>query len=157
MFIYHENMTTMHQLSKKYRKLCEKPQKWDAQLQAARDHIKHIQESKRVCLQNIENAKILIDFCIITGESPVQAQLSHTLPQMKETVQRHIQGIYSDHIQLDINYNYNSASAKTITPSPVLTGTITCGSAITGISTCGSTTASTSTMSNMLNTTHTIV
>jgi hypothetical protein len=148
-------MTTLHQLSKKYRKLCETPQKWDAQLQEARDHIKNIQESKRACLQNIENTKILIDFCVITGESPVQAQLSHTLPQMKETVHRHVQGIYSDHIQLDIDYN--SALTKTITPSPVFTGTITCSSAITGVPTYGSTTACTSNMNNMLNTTHTIV
>jgi hypothetical protein len=82
-------MTTLNQLTKKYRKLCAQPKQWDRKLEKAKAHMRTLQDAKHKCLMNIENTKLLIDYCVITGECPTQAQLSHTVNQMQDIVQYH--------------------------------------------------------------------
>ena len=110
-------MSTVNQLSRQYRKLCKKTQTIDKQIQKLSQTGKVLRDARRACVQEIETTKLLIDYCVITGESPTQAQLSHTTDQIRQIVETHMQmnwnlGSYYDitlsHIQGTVSINSTS-------------------------------------------------
>lgn len=109
MLIYHVSMTTIHQLHKKYRKLYAQTQRIDQKLRKLRETGMHMQEAKKSCVTEMSNLKTLIDYCMITGEEPTQAQLSHTLIEIQSHVQIHAHGM-----NLQNTFYHDAQGASTI-------------------------------------------
>ena len=82
-------MNTINQLARQYRKTNDQLSRMDKKLHAAKKHMRDLGEARRRISQDLEQIKLLLDYCVITGEPPLQARLSHTHEQMHASIQDH--------------------------------------------------------------------
>jgi DNA-binding protein YbaB len=83
------NMNTINQLAAKYRKMNAQVKRADTQIQNAKKHVHQLGQARNQLLQELDQLRVLMDYCVITGETPVQAQLSHTHEQMQAKINDH--------------------------------------------------------------------
>lgn len=81
-------------------------------MRAARDHVHDVSQSRAQIAQELDALKILIEYCVISGENPTQAKLSHTVSQMNHLIQEHHRHVRSDS---DFYYTGTTPYPATIT------------------------------------------
>lgn len=96
-------MNTLSQLSRTYRNLCKQVQQADARIHKAKAHVHELGRDRQLIIQELEQLRTLMDYCVITGENPTQAKLSHTLDQMNHVIQEHRR-----QMRLESDYIYSS-------------------------------------------------
>lgn len=142
-------MRTLNDLSKKYRSEKAALQKLLAQRGKLAEQQQKLQERERELRRGITNLKTLIDFCIETGESPVEAQLKNTPGEISEHMNQVSMDNYggTDSIYLSQGLNITSSTLNSIAG-----GTWTMPSLTTSISPItGTITTSSSTFTNINN------
>jgi len=82
-------MTTLTQMAHTYRKLCKQVQHTEARLQKVKQQANQLNQHRNQIIQEMEHLRTLMDHCVVTGESPVQAKLSHSHQEMAVKVQEH--------------------------------------------------------------------
>jgi len=140
-------MRTLNDLSKKYRSEKTALRKLLAQRSKLAEQQQKLQERERELRRGITNLKTLIDFCIETGESPVEAQLKNTPNQISEHMNQVTMDSYSgtDSIYLAQGLNITNSALNSIAG-----GTWTMPSLTTSISPItGTITTSNSTFTNI--------
>jgi hypothetical protein len=119
-------MNTITQMAHKYRKLCKQVQQADAKILKVKQQAQQLNQIRNQIIQEMEHLRVLLDHCVVTGESPVQAQLSHTHTQMHVKVSEHRR-----QFRMDDYYFTSSGSTVTLgTLGPTLS-TISMGPTIT--------------------------
>lgn len=83
------HMNTLAQMARKYRGMCKQVQSTDNQIQKVRAHLNELGQSRNRIIQDMEQLKTLIDYCVITGTEPTQALLSHSVEQMNTVINEH--------------------------------------------------------------------
>lgn len=82
-------MKTLNQLARRYRQLCKGPSRVDQQINKLREQISRLSQQRQKMTSEIEHTKLLLNYCVVSGESPAQAALSHTNEQMQAALEEH--------------------------------------------------------------------
>ena len=142
-------MRTLNDLSKKYRSEKTALKKLLAQRSKLAEQQQKLQERERELRRGLTNLKTLIDFCIETGESPVEAQLKNTPNEISEHMNKVTMDSYSgtDSIYLAQGLNITNSGLNSITsgtwtvpslttnPNPITSTITTSNSTFTNINT----------------------
>jgi regulator of replication initiation timing len=96
-------MNTISQLARNYRKLCKQVRQADDRIQKAKSHVHELVKARHHITQELEQLKTVLDYCVISGDNPTQAQLSHTLEQMNHAIHEHRR-----HVRAESDYIYTS-------------------------------------------------
>lgn len=102
-------MNTLKQMARTYRNMCKQVQRQDAQIREAKTKLHALGQARNQTIQELEYLKTLMDYCVITGEQPTQAKLSHTGEQMNVHINEHRR-----HMRMDDFYYTPSGSTVTI-------------------------------------------
>ncbi len=102
-------MNTINQLAARYRKMSAHVKRADAKIQKAKTHMQQLNQDRNQLVQELEQMRVILDYCVVTGESPVQAQLSHTLEQMQTKIQDHRR-----RLRMDVLYYTPSGSSVAV-------------------------------------------
>lgn len=102
-------MNTITQMAHKYRKLCKQVQQTDAKILKVKQQAHQLNQARNQIIQEMEQLRVLLDHCVVTGESPVQAQLSHTHTEMHVKVAEHRR-----QLRMDEYYFTSSGSSVTV-------------------------------------------
>ena len=96
-------------MAHKYRKLCKQVQQTDAKILKVKQQAHQLNQARNQIIQEMEQLRVLLDHCVVTGESPVQAQLSHTHTEMHVKVAEHRR-----QLRMDEYYFTSSGSSVTV-------------------------------------------
>ena len=77
---------TLKSLTREYRADKKKLEKLSKKIDALQMQIVTIRNNASELSKEAQNKKILIDFCIETGSTPIEANLSYTLDEMKNAI-----------------------------------------------------------------------
>jgi hypothetical protein len=110
-------MNTISQLARTYRNMCKQVQLADERIKKAKAHVAELSKERFAIMQELEHMRLLMDYCVITGENPTQAKLSHTLDQMSHVVSEHRR-----HMRVENDFYYTS-SGSTVTINSAGSGT----------------------------------
>ena len=102
-------MNTMTQMARTYRNMCKQVQHQDAHIREAKAKLHALSKARNQTIQELEYLRTLMEYCVITGEEPTQAKLSHTVEQMNNTISEHRR-----HMRMDDFYYTPSGSTVTI-------------------------------------------
>ena len=80
-------MKTLNQLTKKYRSQILSKSKLQEQINSLREQERALQSQVYAISQEIDFTKSLIDYCVLTGESPAEALLKNTKEQIRSTIE----------------------------------------------------------------------
>ena len=125
-------MKTLNQLARHYRQLCKAPARIDQQSRKLKEQLQQLSSQKQSLVAEIDRTKTLLDYCIVSGESPAQAALSHTTEQLQASLDTHrnVVGTHSG-IYYDVAPNTLTISNSTSWTKPVsVTGAITTSGSI---------------------------
>lgn len=111
-------MNTINQMAQKYRKLCKQVQRTDAKILKVKQQAHQLSQARNQIIQEMDHLRVLLDHCVVTGESPVQAQLSHSHAQMQVHVQEHRR-------QLRLDEYYFTSTGSSVTVGPTLPTSVT--------------------------------
>lgn len=109
-------MKTLHQLAKKYRKQIDHKSKIQEQITSLREQERVLQDQVYTITKDMEFTKTLIDYCVLTGESPTEALLKNTREQIRNTL---------DHASGWVSINTNTLGSLTVSNNSVTGVTIT--------------------------------
>ena len=79
-------VTTLKSLTREYRADKKKLENISKKINSLQMQITTIKNSASDISKEAQNKKVLIDFCIETGLSPIEAKLSYTLDEMKNEI-----------------------------------------------------------------------
>ena len=113
-------------MAHKYRKLCKRVQQADAKILKVKQQAHQLNQARNQIIQEMDQLRVLLDHCVVTGESPVQAQLSHTHTEMHVKVAEHRR-----QLRMDEYYFTSSGSTVTLGTLGSTLSTISIGSTIT--------------------------
>lgn len=99
-------MTTLTHLQKQYRRLCAQAAKMDQKRLKIQQAAEALKLAKSQVIQQIIDHKYLIDYCVITAQTPTQASLSRTREEIKAVVETH-HNQYSAYDQFIFTSNVN--------------------------------------------------
>lgn len=102
-------MNTLKQIARTYRNLCKQVQQSDAHIRKARAHVHDLTHKRNQTIQELAQLRTIMEYCVITGQEPTQAKLSHTQEQMQDVIKEHRR-----HMGMDDFYYTNSGSTVTI-------------------------------------------
>ncbi len=102
-------MITINQLNAQYRKLCAQSAKLDQKRVHLQQELDSINQARYALINQIHAHKYLIDYCVITGHTPTQAQLSHNSDEIKQLVDAHYEQ-YAPHDR----FLYNMATGSSL-------------------------------------------
>lgn len=94
-------MKTLNQLARRYRQLCKGPSRVDQQINKLREQISRLSQQRQKMTSEIEHTQLLLNYCVISGESPAQAALSHTNEQMQAALEEHQRLVKENRIYYD--------------------------------------------------------
>ena len=113
-------MKTLAQAVKQYQKLHKESKNLEAAMQKVQQQHHELKNYKNKKYEQMRSLKNLIDHCVITGESPSQALLSHTAEQIETSVQEHNSSVNRDIYYIDsglITINSLTSTAPLISSS----------------------------------------
>lgn len=146
-------MRTLDQLTRSYRQHKKTATKIQRQIQLLQEKVQKLRVQENDIKRDLRLTKSLIDYCVETGESPVEAQLKNTPAEIVEYVGKiDLERTYGHDIFSSSGTSYNitsptmlttNLSSNSISITPYLgTSTVTGGSisinSNTGIATTGS-------------------
>lgn len=79
-------MKTLNQLTKKYRSQIRSKMKIQEQINDLRQQERALQDKGNALGKEIDFTKNLIDYCVLTGETPAEALLKNTKEQIRSTI-----------------------------------------------------------------------
>lgn len=79
-------MKTLHQLSRQYRQQLAHKKKLRDQVLDLKIKVDDINRAIEQLNRQLASTKVLIDYCVVTGESPAEAILRNTHEQIQQTV-----------------------------------------------------------------------
>lgn len=82
-------MTTIHQLAQQYRRLCAQVSSADLDIQTAKKRLEESEKSRNRIIKDMDELRVLMDYCIISGDSPEQAKLTYSLTEMETKILEH--------------------------------------------------------------------
>lgn len=94
-------MKTLNQLARRYRQLCKGPSRVDQQINKLREQLSRLNQQRQKMLGEIEHTQLLLNYCVVSGESPPQAALSHTNEQMQAALEEHQRLVKENRIYYD--------------------------------------------------------
>lgn len=106
-------MKTLNQLARRYRQLCKGPSRVDQQINKLREQLSRLNQQRQKMLGEIEHTQLLLNYCVVSGESPAQAALSHTNEQMQAALEEHQRLVKENRIYYDPSF----ATINTVTIS----------------------------------------
>lgn len=104
-------MKTLNQLARRYRQLCKGPSRVDQQINKLREQLSRLNQQRQKMLGEIEHTQLLLNYCVVSGESPAQAALSHTNEQMQAALEEHQRLVKENRIYYDPSF----ATINTVT------------------------------------------
>jgi hypothetical protein len=112
-------MSTFNQLTRSYRQHKKTATKIQRQIQLLQEKVQKLRGQENDIKRDIRLTKSLIDYCVETGESPVEAQLKNTPAEIVE---------YVGKLHLDLTYGHDmfssSGSTYNITSPTMLSGNL---------------------------------
>jgi hypothetical protein len=106
-------LKTLNQLARRYRQLCKGPSRVDQQINKLREQLSRLNQQRQKMLGEIEHTQLLLNYCVVSGESPAQAALSHTNEQMQAALEEHQRLVKENRIYYDPSF----ATINTVTIS----------------------------------------
>jgi hypothetical protein len=103
------HMNTLTQMARTYRSMCKQVKSTDSQIRKVRAQLNELGKCRNRIIQDMEQLRTLMDYCVITGEEPTQAKLTHTVEQMNTTISEH-----SRHMRPDEFYYTVGGSSVTV-------------------------------------------
>jgi hypothetical protein len=79
-------MKTLNQLTKKYRSQIRSKMKIQEQINDLRQQERALQDKGNALGKEMDFTKTLIDYCVLTGETPAEALLKNTKEQIRSTI-----------------------------------------------------------------------
>lgn len=108
-------MQTLAQAAKAYQNLCKQVHRLDSEMDKVRQQHHQLRNQKNKIQDELRTLKNLIDHCVITGESPSQALLSHTREQIENLVIQHNNSLNQDTLYIDTGMiTINSLSTTSV-------------------------------------------
>lgn len=102
-------MNTLTQMARTYRNMCKQVQRTDAHIRKAKARVHELSHARNQTVQELDHLRTLMEYCVVTGEEPTQAKLSHTVEQMNITINEHRR-----HMRMDEFYYTTSSSTITV-------------------------------------------
>lgn len=96
-------MSTFNQLTRSYRQHKKTATKIQRQIQLLQEKVQKLRGQENDIKRDLRLTKSLIDYCVETGESPVEAQLKNTPAEIVE---------YVGKLHLDLTYGHDMFSSS---------------------------------------------
>jgi hypothetical protein len=111
-------MNTLTQMARTYRSMCKQVKRTDAQIRKVKAQLNELGKQRNKVIQDLEQLKTLIEYCVITGEDPTKAKLSHTVEQMHITINEHRR-----HTRME-DFYYTTGGSTVTTSTSTINSTI---------------------------------